>query len=98
MKVCVIEFYIHQSCSFPHLPSSRQSSSSPSPSFSYGQVSDRILQSLEDIVGPSNLSTSMAVREHHGKDESYHSPASAEAVLFPTEVKQVQEIARYTMS
>ena len=82
--------YIDQSCSFPHLSSSRESSS-----FSYGRVSDTILQSLEDIVGASNLSTSMAVREHHGKDESYHSPAAAEAVLFPTEVKQVQEIARY---
>ena len=46
-------------------------------------------------MGPSNMSTSMAVREHHGKDESYHPCAPAEAVLFPTDVTQVQEIARY---
>ena len=36
----------------------------------------------------------MAVREHHGKDESHHSCVPPEAVLFPTDVKQVQEIAR----
>ena len=77
-----------QNCSFPNLSPSQTSS------FTYGRVSDTIRQSLEDIVGPSNLSTSMAVREHHGKDESYHFCAPAEAVLFPTDVKQVQEIAR----
>ena len=77
-----------QSCSFTHLSLSQTSS------FTYGRVSDAVRQSLEDIVGPSNLSISMSVREHHGKDESYHPCAPAEAVLFPTNVKQVQEIAR----
>lgn len=45
-------------------------------------------------MGRENLSTSLAVREHHGKDESYHKCVPADAVVFPTSVEQVSEISR----
>ena len=34
------------------------------------------------------------MREHHGKDESYHGIFPPEVVVFPTKVEQVSEIAR----
>ena len=40
------------------------------------------------------MSTSRAVCEHHGKDESYHPCQPADVVVFPTCVEQVSEIAR----
>lgn len=60
----------------------------------YGRVTDYICQRFERIVGKEGVSTSLAVREHHGKDESYHACMPAEAVLFPTHVEQVSGIAK----
>ncbi|KAL5466820.1 hypothetical protein EMCRGX_G030971 [Ephydatia muelleri] len=60
----------------------------------YGKVTDRIRQSLERIVGKEGVATSLAVREHHGKDESYHTCLPPEAVVFPTHVDQVSDIAK----
>ena len=42
----------------------------------------------------SRLSTSRAVREHHGKDESWHRPAPPDAVCFPHATDEVSEIVR----
>ena len=36
------------------------------------KVPDRLVTALGDIVGSKNVSTAMAIREQHGKDESYH--------------------------
>ncbi len=40
------------------------------------------------------LSTSAAVRDHHGKDESWHQPHRPDAVVFPNSTEEVAEIAR----
>lgn len=50
------------------------------------------------MLGKEGVSTSLAVREHHGKDESYHTCLPAEAVVFPTHVEQVSDIAKLCTS
>lgn len=60
----------------------------------YGQYNDSIHQQLEGIVGNEGVSSSRSVRDHHGKDESYHTCMPAEAVVFPTHVCHVGEILR----
>ena len=60
----------------------------------YGELTDGVRQSLEGIVGKSNVSTSLSVREHHGKDESYHPCVPPEAVVFPASVEEVSRVAR----
>ncbi len=45
-------------------------------------------------MGAGNVSTSLATREQHGKDESYHSCQPADVVVFPTAVEEVREVAR----
>ena len=70
-----------------------QSSSSTSEE-AYGQFTDQTRQLLEDIVGASNISTSSAVKEHHGRDESYHTGLPPDAVVFPTSVDQVSKAAK----
>ena len=38
------------------------------------------------------MSTSLAVREHHGKDESYHPCVPPAAVVFPTSTEEVSRV------
>jgi len=40
------------------------------------------------------LTTAMAVREHHGKDESWHIPHAPDAVAFPHSTEEVAEIVK----
>lgn len=61
----------------------------------YGSVTEKVSQSLRSIVGEDNFSRSDSVREQHGRDESYHKTLPPDAVVFPSSVEQVQEIARY---
>ena len=61
---------------------------------SYGLFSERVLKSLQSIVGQDGVSVSGAVREQHGRDESHHKTASPDAVVFPQCLEQVQEIAK----
>ena len=60
----------------------------------YGAVTEDITKALSDIVGSENISTSLSVREQHGKDESYHSCLPADIVVFPHSVDHVSHIAR----
>lgn len=64
-------------------------------STTYGSVTEKVSQSLRSIVGEDNFSRSDSVREQHGRDESYHKTLPPDAVVFPSSVEQVQEIARY---
>ncbi len=48
---------------------------------------------LRDLLG-DRLSLSRAVREHHGKDESWHHPALPDMVVFPRTTEEVQQIVR----
>ena len=48
---------------------------------------------LEALLG-DRLSTSAAVREHHGKDESFHEPQPPDAVAFAETTQEVAEIVK----
>jgi D-lactate dehydrogenase (cytochrome) len=59
-----------------------------------GSVDDGLLAVLGQIVGTENLSTADAVREQHGRDESYHPSAPPDAVVFCSETEQVSEVVK----
>ena len=54
---------------------------------------DHVIGALRARFG-ERLSTSAAVREQHGKDESYHAPAPPDAVVFAHSTEEVAEIVR----
>ncbi|BBB31095.1 FAD-binding oxidoreductase [Neptunomonas japonica] len=54
------------------------------------------IQELQELLG-ERLETSSSVRQHHAHDESFHLPASPEAVAFPKSTSEVSEIARICM-
>jgi len=58
----------------------------------YGKYSDSVHQQIERIVGSGGVTTSLAAREHHGKDESYHKCLPADAVVTPTSVDHVSAV------
>ena len=51
------------------------------------------LDALRQLLG-DRLSTAAAVREHHGKDVSYHEGAAPDAVAFAASKEEVAEIVR----
>ena len=53
-----------------------------------------IIDELTSIVGPKNISASQAVREQHGKDESYHSIQSPDLVVWPGSTEEVSNVAK----
>ena len=59
-----------------------------------GKVDDGLLAALAQAVGAENVSTAAAVREQHGRDESYHPSAPPDAVVFCTTTEQVSEVVR----
>jgi D-lactate dehydrogenase (cytochrome) len=52
-----------------------------------------VIEELRARFG-ERLSTSAAVREQHGKDESYHQPAPPDAVVFARSTEEVAEVVR----
>ena len=52
-----------------------------------------LLASLAARFG-DRLSTSQAIRDRHGQDESYHAPSPPDAVVFPRSTEEVVEIVR----
>ena len=60
----------------------------------YGTVDGELLDVLSQIVGADNLSTGDAVREQHGRDESYHPSVPPDAVVFCTSTDQVAAVVR----
>ncbi len=54
---------------------------------------DRPFELLRDLLG-ERFTTALAVREHHGKDESWHPPKAPEAVCFPECTDEVSAIVR----
>jgi len=52
-----------------------------------------LLASLRQLLG-DRLSTAAAVCAHHGKDESYHTPHSPDAVAFPHSTEEVAAIVK----
>ena len=55
--------------------------------------SSPLIQELRDLLG-ERLSVSAAVREQHGKDESFHHPQSPTAVAFAHSTEEVSEIIK----
>ncbi|XP_041047604.1 probable D-lactate dehydrogenase, mitochondrial [Carcharodon carcharias] len=53
-----------------------------------------IIEALQAATGTENVSTTTAVREQHGKDESHHGCKSPDAVVWPQSVEQVRRMAR----
>lgn len=60
----------------------------------YSPVNEDIKRAFEDIVGENNVSSAMAVREQHGKDESHHKCHPADLVVWPTNKEQVCQVAK----
>ena len=56
-------------------------------------VKDPAIEELRALLG-ERLSTSAAVREHHGKDVSYHAGYPPEAVAFAQSTEEVAQIVR----
>jgi D-lactate dehydrogenase (cytochrome) len=54
---------------------------------------DPVIAALRHRFG-ERLSTAAAVREQHGRDESWHAPAPPDAVVFAETVAEVQEVVR----
>ncbi len=54
---------------------------------------DPAIEALQALLG-ERLSTSAAVREHHGKDVSYHAAYPPEAVAFAQSTEEVAEIVK----
>ena len=50
-----------------------------------------VLAELKALLGADRVSTSAAVREHHGKDESYFPYAPPDAVVFPQTTEEVRD-------
>ena len=50
-----------------------------------------VLAELKALLG-ERVSTSAAVREHHGKDESYFPYALPDAVVFPESTEEVRDV------
>src|SRR5579864_5783425 len=53
--------------------------------------SQAVIDRLRERFG-DRLSTSASVREQHGKDESYHTPAAPDAVVFARSTEEVVEV------
>jgi D-lactate dehydrogenase (cytochrome) len=56
-------------------------------------IKDPVVEELRALLG-ERLSTSAAVRERHGHDESYHPTHAPDAVAFPLSTEEVAEIVR----
>lgn len=57
------------------------------------RVDQGLLGELRELLG-ERLSTSMAVREQHGHDESYHATHAPDVVVFPRDTGEVAAIVR----
>ncbi|MFQ5618539.1 MAG: FAD-linked oxidase C-terminal domain-containing protein [Rhodospirillales bacterium] len=57
------------------------------------RANDDLIEALREIVGP-RLSTSAAVREQHGRDESYHAPHPPDVVVFAESTGEVAGIVK----
>ena len=61
------------------------------PNLSFGPVAPAI-QELRDALGADRVVSSMAVREHHGRDEGHHDGLPPEAVAFARSTDDVATI------
>jgi len=60
----------------------------------FSPVITSILQALSAIVGAENVSTTQAQLALHSQDQSFHVPAQAEVVIWPTDAQQVAAVLK----
>ncbi|SDX86529.1 FAD-binding oxidoreductase [Salimicrobium album] len=53
-----------------------------------------VLSHLKEILSEEQISTNETIRSHHSKDESYHTPALPEVVLFPRSSREISHILK----
>ena len=54
---------------------------------------ETLFDELKNLWG-DRFTTSAAVREHHGKDESYHPPFAPDAVCFPISTDEIAAVVK----
>ncbi|MBI4182877.1 MAG: FAD-binding protein [Proteobacteria bacterium] len=59
-----------------------------------GEAVQSLVEGLARLMGRERVSTAPAVREQHGKDESWHPSLPPDAVVFPRSTAEVGEIVR----
>ncbi|XP_077996560.1 putative D-lactate dehydrogenase, mitochondrial [Glandiceps talaboti] len=57
-------------------------------------IASDVVSSLKTVIGKDNVSTSLAVREHHGHDESYHKASPPGVVVWPESTEQVSQVVK----
>jgi D-lactate dehydrogenase (cytochrome) len=64
--------------------------------FFMNMPAERLQTAIDELIAllGDRLSTSTGVRDHHGKDESWHIPHRPDAVAFPNSTEEVSEIVR----
>ena len=62
------------------------------------QLNNQTKTILSAIVGEVNVSSGESVLNTHGQDCSHHSSQNPDVVVWPSNVEQVQEIARFCTS
>jgi len=65
----------------------------PHTAFPRTPLPDALARSLRELLG-DRFTTSSAVRDHHGRDESAFPPAAPDAVAFPESTEEVAAIVR----
>lgn len=58
-------------------------------------VLDRLEADLRTALEPDRVTRSQAVRDQHGRDESWHEPAPPDIVVFPTSTEEVVAVVNY---
>ncbi|XP_073461684.1 probable D-lactate dehydrogenase, mitochondrial [Aquarana catesbeiana] len=66
----------------------------PALTFRFNHVTPQFIEDLRSVVGESNVSTAMIIREQHGKDESMHSCQPPDVVVWPQNVEEVSRMAK----
>ena len=54
-----------------------------------GSALDAAVDELKQLLGEERVSTAQAVRDHHGRDESWHPTMPPDAVIFPETTEEV---------
>uniref|UniRef100_A0A8C0H2G1 Probable D-lactate dehydrogenase, mitochondrial n=1 Tax=Chelonoidis abingdonii TaxID=106734 RepID=A0A8C0H2G1_CHEAB len=65
----------------------------PSRSQLFSHMPGELVKALRAVAGSPNVSTALAVREQHGRDESMHRCSPPDAVVWPQDVEQVSKLA-----
>ncbi|NVK19213.1 MAG: FAD-binding protein [Methylocystaceae bacterium] len=60
----------------------------------YGTIDAQFLAALKDLTAEDRVSTSQALCEQHGTDESYHTAQAPDVVVFTLSTKEVSDVVK----